>query len=73
MVVTKIYTAREKFDPTVKAEHLVERLQNKGTHAKYIQTFEKAKDYLRAHAQKGDVILTIGCGNPDVLARMIVE
>ena len=73
VIVTEIYAAREKFDPTVKAEDLVERLQNKGANAKYIQTFEEAKDYLRAHAQKGDVILTTGCGNPDVLARMIVE
>ena len=31
------------------------------------------KDYIEKIIKKDDLVLTTGCGNPDLLARMIVE
>lgn len=73
VIVTEIYAAREKFDPTIKSEDLVEKLVTNGVNAKYIQTFEEAEEYLRKDAELDDLIITTGCGNPDVLARMLVK
>lgn len=73
VIITDIYAAREKFDPTIHSKDVVEALVKKGINAKYIGEFEDARDYLYKEISKDDLVLTTGCGNPDVLARMIVE
>lgn len=52
---------------------MVDALTKKGINAKYIGEFEDARDYIYKDIEKNDLVLTTGCGNPDVLARMIVE
>lgn len=52
---------------------MVEKLVKNGVNAKYYKTFEEARDYLRSKVSDNDIVLTTGCGNPDVLAKMIVE
>lgn len=71
-IVTDIYAARENHDPTVHSLQLVEKMQERGVPVKYIGTFEEAKDWLLGEMREGDLVLTTGCGNPDVLARMLV-
>ena len=73
VIVTDIYAAREKFDPTIHSKDVVDALTKKGINAKYIGEFEDARDYIYKDIEKNDLVLTTGCGNPDVLARMIVE
>lgn len=73
VVVTEIYAAREKFDPTIKSEDLVEKLIQNGVKARYIKEFEEAKEYIQSIVKPQDICITTGCGNPDVLAEMIVE
>lgn len=72
VIVTEIFAAREKFDPTIKSEDLVKKLIKNGVNAIYLETFEEAKDYLRKRLKKGNICMTTGCGNPDELAEMIV-
>lgn len=71
-IVTDIYAARENFDPTVHSEDLVAKMKERGVNVKYIGTFEEAKQWLLQEIKEGDLVLTTGCGNPDVLARMLV-
>lgn len=71
-IITDIYAARENFDPTIHAKDLVEKMTEKGVPALYISTFEEAKEWLLQEMKEGDLVLTTGCGNPDVLARMLV-
>lgn len=71
-IVTDIYAARENPDPTVHSRQLVEKMEARGVPVKYIGTFEEAKAWLLEEMQEGDLVLTTGCGNPDVLARMLV-
>lgn len=73
VIITDIYAAREKFDPTIHSKDVVDALVKKGINAKYIGTFEKARDYIYDIASDMDVVITTGCGNPDVLAHMIVD
>ena len=73
VVVTDIYAAREKFDPTIHSKDVVDALIKKGVNAKYLGTFEEARDYVYQIAKPSDLIITTGCGNPDVLAKMIVN
>ena len=71
VIVTEIFAAREKFDPTVHSIDLVEKLRENGVNAIYKKTFEDANEYILNIIEEGDTILTTGCGNPDVLAKMI--
>ncbi|QQK08602.1 UDP-N-acetylmuramate--L-alanine ligase [Miniphocaeibacter halophilus] len=73
VIVTEIYAAREKFDPTIHSVDLVEKLRENGVNAIYLKTFEEAKDHIQNEVKNQDVVITTGCGNPDVLAKMIVE
>ena len=73
VVITDIYAAREKFDPSIHSKDVVDELVKKGINAKYLGTFEEARDYVYEIAKEGDLILTTGCGNPDELAHMIVN
>ena len=73
VIVTDIYAAREKFDPSIHSKDVVDALIKNGINAKYLGTFEEARDYVYQIANPKDLIITTGCGNPDVLARMIVN
>ncbi|ACV29001.1 UDP-N-acetylmuramate--L-alanine ligase [Anaerococcus prevotii] len=73
VIITDIYAAREKFDPSIHSKDVVDALVKKGINAKYIGKFEDCRDYIYKEIKKDDLVLTTGCGNPDVLARMIVE
>ena len=73
VIVTEIYAAREKFDPTIHSIDLVEKLNNNGVNSIYLKTFEEARDYIFETFKDKDTIITTGCGNPHELAKMIVE
>lgn len=73
VIITDIYAAREKFDPSIHSKDVVDALIKKGINAKYIGEFKDCRDYIYKEIKKDDLVLTTGCGNPDVLARMIVE
>ncbi|MDO5017987.1 MAG: UDP-N-acetylmuramate--L-alanine ligase [Lagierella massiliensis] len=73
VIVTEIYAAREKFDPSIHSVDLVEKLRENGVNAIYIKTFDEACDYIQKNVRANDTVITTGCGNPDVLAKMIVK
>ena len=73
IIVTDIYAAREKFDPTIHSKDVVNGMVEKGLNAKYLGTFEEARDYIYDIIEDDDLVITTGCGNPDELAKMIVK
>ncbi|MCI5840213.1 MAG: UDP-N-acetylmuramate--L-alanine ligase [Peptoniphilaceae bacterium] len=74
VIVTEIYAAREKFDPTIHSKDAVRKINERGiTPARYIKTFEGAKKYIYGDIASNDLVVTTGCGNPNVLAEMIVR
>lgn len=73
VLVSEIYAAREKDDLGVHGHDLVQRMSHPDAH--YVATLQEASDYLSAHMQSGDVLLTLGAGNgdwvgEDVLTRL---
>ena len=66
-LVTDIYAAREKDPGDIKAEMIVEGMKRHGVNAVHTPTFDDTEKYLRAHWQPGDLVLTMGCGNINLL------
>ncbi|MGO3018924.1 MAG: UDP-N-acetylmuramate--L-alanine ligase [Anaerococcus sp.] len=73
VIVTDIYAAREPFDPSISSRDVVDAMVKNGVNAKYIPTFEEARDYLYTDIENNDTVITTGCGNPDELAKMMVD
>ncbi|MDO5717468.1 MAG: UDP-N-acetylmuramate--L-alanine ligase [Tissierellia bacterium] len=73
VIVTDIYAAREHFDSSIHSNDIVKLLLNKGINAKYLATFEEAKEYIYNTVEPEDLVLTTGCGIPHLLAYMIVN
>ncbi|MDD3213645.1 MAG: UDP-N-acetylmuramate--L-alanine ligase [Eubacteriales bacterium] len=70
-LVTDIYAAREKDPGDIKAEQLVEGMRENGINAVHTPSFDDTENYLRAHWQPGDLVLTMGCGNINQLNEQI--
>ena len=66
-LVTDIFAAREKDPGDIKAEMIVEGMRAHGVNAVHTPTFNDTENYLRAHWQPGDLVLTMGCGNINLL------
>ena len=66
-LVTDIYAAREKDPGDIKAEMVVAGMREHGINAVHTPTFDDTEKYLRAHWQPGDLVLTMGCGNINLL------
>ena len=66
-LVTDIFAAREKDPGDIKAEMIVEGMRAHGISAVHTPTFDDTEKYLREHWQPGDLVLTMGCGNINLL------
>ena len=66
-LVTDIFAAREKDPGDIKAEMVVEGMKAHGINAVHTPAFDDVEKYLRAHWQPGDLVLTMGCGNINLL------
>ncbi|MFR2149398.1 MAG: UDP-N-acetylmuramate--L-alanine ligase [Christensenellales bacterium] len=71
VLVTDIFAAREKDPGDIHATMLVEAMQKEGVPAHYTPTFDDAEAYLRAHWQPGDLVITMSCGNINLLNAQI--
>lgn len=71
VLVTDICAAREKDPGNINAGMLVEAMRAKGVNAHLTPTFDDAESFLRAHWQPGDLVLTLGCGDIDLLNEQI--
>ena len=70
VVVTKIMGGRETAENyTVKAEDLTAKIPN----STCVQTFEEAKNFVLSHAKKGDLVLTLGCGDIYKAAHLMLK
>ena len=57
----------------VSSEDLVARLKEQGKEALYLPSFEEIRDHLLENLKPGDVLLTMGAGNVDEIAREILQ
>jgi UDP-N-acetylmuramate--alanine ligase len=71
VIVVDIFRSRETPDGTISAADIVKRM--KDVEARHIPALEDAADYLCAHLQTGDVLLTLGAGNGDWVGLKVLE
>lgn len=71
VIITDIYAARDPYDPTIHAKDLVNKISDHGVNAKYIADFQSVKEYLEDLLTEDDILVTLGAGNADILAKLI--
>jgi len=75
VVVPDIYFVRDslKEKKLVNAEILVDRIRKNGKEALYLPTFEEIVEYLMEILRKNDIVLTLGAGPVDRVAKQLLE
>jgi len=73
IVVPDIYfvSGREEDDPPVSAKDLVGEISNCGGDAVYLGDFDTIEDYLVRNLARGDVLITMGAGNVNEVAKRV--
>ena len=75
LILADIYAAREKDIYHVSSEKLCEAIRREHPEKEvlYMDSFQKIADYVDEHAQKGDMVLTMGAGDIYKVGKMILE
>ena len=73
ILITDIYAARESDPGDIHSGMLVDAIAKTGQRVHWTPTFDDTEAYLRAHWQPGDLVLTMGCGNINVLNDQIAR
>jgi len=71
VIILPIFAAREKEDPTVRSEVLVEAINYKKGNAQYAESFEEVKELLLKKG-KNSLVVTMGAGDVYLLGDDIV-
>ncbi len=69
LIIADIYAAREKDTGLVSAKQLADKISG----AKFMADFADIESYIRANAQKGDIVITIGAGNVVNISEALVK
>lgn len=72
-LVTDICAAREKDPGTINSQMLVDGMCAHGIDAVLTPTFDDTEKYLREHWQEGDLVLTMGCGDINLLNEQMAK
>ena len=71
VLVTDICGAREVDPGDINSQMLVDAMLKNGIHAHLTPSFDDAEAYLRAHWEEGDSVVTLGCGDINLLNEQI--
>ncbi len=63
VVLSDIYAAREANDPAINSKHLQEAILQLGTECYYFPSFEEIENFLSAHCEQNDLLITMGAGD----------
>lgn len=70
-LVTDICAAREKDPGDLNSGMLVSGMKEHGINAVWTPSFDDTEDYLKQHWKPGDLVITMGCGNINLLNDQI--
>ena len=73
LIITKIYSAREKFDGVTRPEKLAEDISKRGVKARYIEDFADIEKIIKSELKEGDTLFTMGAGNVVEIAENILK
>ena len=71
LLITDICAARESDPGDIRSEMLLAPIRARGVEVVHTPTFDDAEAYLRAHWQPGDLMISHGCGDIDLLNEQI--
>lgn len=69
VVMTEIMGSREVNTYGIKTEDLANEIEG----SLWFETFEEIADYLKRNIKKGDLVITLGCGDVYKIAKMILD
>jgi len=72
-IIIDIYAAREPDLGVINSKDLVREIQKAGGHSQYSESFQAAADTAMSIASPGDLILTMGAGDVDQVAELLVH
>jgi UDP-N-acetylmuramate--alanine ligase len=72
VIITDIYSAREKDTKEIHSRHLTDAISNTGENCIYISSFDDIADYLYKNAQPGDLLITMGAGDVHVVGEKLL-
>ncbi len=73
VLITDICAAREVDPGDISSEMFIKPLRDRGVDAVYTPTFDDCEAYLRAHWKAGDIMISHGCGDIDLLNEQIAK
>ena len=73
IIIAPIYPAREENIYNIKEDDLVKLIQDKNENVIYIDSFDKIVDYLKDNIKEDDLVITIGAGPINEIAKKIVK
>ena len=72
-ILLDIYAAREKDTNEVSSKSILEKMKiNHDKDGRYAESFQAAADIIKSLAQEGDTIITMGAGNVNDVAELLV-
>lgn len=72
VIITDIYAAREKDPGDISSKDIVELINAAGKEVIYMKDFTEIANYLKANATAGDLIITMGAGNVNQIADILL-
>lgn len=70
VIISPIFPAREKFDPTITEQMLVDKINDFGGNALYVGDYEKIAEYILKNSNE-DLIATIGAGDVNEVINIL--
>ena len=72
VVLSDIMPARETDDLGVHSSQLRDAIAKRGVPCYYLPTFEEIEKFLLENSVNGEMLITMGCGNVDLVADALV-
>ena len=73
IIICDIYPARETNIWNVKEDDLVKLISKENPHVKHIPTYQEIASYLKENVKENDLILTIGAGPVNQIAKIMLK
>ena len=73
IIVTDIYAARENNTYNISSKDLVDKINDLGKQAIYIQDFNQIVNYVKQNASPEDIVSTLGAGTVTNIGPMLVD
>ena len=73
IVLAEIYAAREKNTIGISSKDIEAALKNNGKDAHYFETFEEIEKFILGNCKSGEMLITMGAGNVDIIGDNILK